>query len=356
MTEPGLNQADLISVATTMIGERVTSLEEISGGHNNRILKARTRSGRDFAVKVYFRNPDDPRDRLGAEFQAATIMRRFGVSQAPNPVASDAGHNIAIYDFIDGDKVDAEDVTDEDIDAGVELLRVLKDIAKRPEATSLSAASEACFSVEEILANLRLRLDRLMMLRETTAEYADLRAFLSNDFEPALEVVTNLCQRRLSDAGIGTDDVLPSSERTLSPSDFGFHNCLRRPNGELVFLDFEYFGWDDPARLVSDFLLHPGMSLTSSAKRRFLSGILDSCDFGDNFKSRINGVYPLWGLKWSLIMLNEFVPEHLNRRRFALGDAETGVERRVNQLEKARKFVDALVSSTATGTVEDWIK
>jgi hypothetical protein len=123
-----------------------------------------------------------------------------------------------------------------------------------------------------------------------------------------------------------------------------------------VFLDFEYFGWDDPAKMVSDFLMHPGMSLSLSAKQRFLSGILDRCDFATNFKSRLNGVYPLWGLKWTLIMLNEFVPEHLRRRRFALGDAETGVERRVNQLEKAGKFMDALVSTTATGTIEDWIR
>ena len=52
---------------------------------------------------------------------------------------------------------------------------------------------------------------------------------------------------------------LPVEQRTLSPSDFGFHNALRRPDGRVVFLDLEYFGWDDPAKMISDFLLHPAL-------------------------------------------------------------------------------------------------
>jgi hypothetical protein len=34
------------------------------------------------------------------------------------------------------------------------------------------------------------------------------------------------------------DREIPRTERTLSPSDYGFHNALRRPDGTLVFLDF----------------------------------------------------------------------------------------------------------------------
>src|SRR5690606_1492036 len=61
--------------------------------------------------------------------------------------------------------------------------------------------------------------------------------------------------------------------RLLSPSDFGFHNMLRRDDGSLAFIDFEYFGWDDPAKLAADFLLHAGHKLTPALAARFEAGM-----------------------------------------------------------------------------------
>ena len=40
--------------------------------------------------------------------------------------------------------------------------------------------------------------------------------------------------------------------RILSPSDFGLHNTISKKN-KLYFFDFEYFGWDDPIKLICDF-------------------------------------------------------------------------------------------------------
>ena len=57
------------------------------------------------------------------------------------------------------------------------------------------------------------------------------------------------------------------------PSDFGFHNSLRREDGSLAFVDFEYFGWDDPVKLTADILLHPGSPLAASQRRRFRQAV-----------------------------------------------------------------------------------
>ena len=110
-------------------------------------------------------------------------------------------------------------------------------------------------------------------------------------------------------AGTSWDAPLPRASQTLSPSDFGFHNAIRRPGGTLAFVDFEYFGWDDPAKTIVDFLLHPGMAIPEPFKHQFAAGMLAA--FGDvpgiGARSRI--VYPLFGLKWCLIVLNDFLPE-----------------------------------------------
>jgi hypothetical protein len=47
----------------------------------------------------------------------------------------------------------------------------------------------------------------------------------------------------------------------------------------------------------------------------------------------------LFGLKWCLIMLNEFVPEDLQRRGFASGGSLDRATTQARQLEKARRML-----------------
>ena len=131
-------------------------------------------------------------------------------------------------------------------------------------------------------------------------------------------------------AGIAWDVPLAFAQRTLSPSDFGFHNALRRPDGSVVFLDFEYFGWDDPAKLCSDFCLHPGMGLDDNLAARFLRGARAIYGAADaQYESRLAVMRPLCGLCWCMIVLNSFLPP----QRFGANSterAEVGVPESVN--------------------------
>src|SRR5262249_37849068 len=142
--------------------------------------------------------------------------------------------------------------------------------------------------------------------------------------------VTAWCRREASAAGIAFDRALSLEDRTLSPSDFGFHNAIRRPGGGLVFLDFEYFGWDDPAKTIADFLLHPAMTLSAALKYRFAAGMIALFDNTASLRARARIVYPLFALKWVTILLNDFLPE-----RFTQATAE----RRAVQFAKAEALV-----------------
>ena len=138
---------------------------------------------------------------------------------------------------------------------------------------------------------------------------------------------------------------LPIAERTLNPSDFGFHNALRRVDGNLVFLDFEYFGWDDPAKMIVDFILHPAMNLTLQLKLRYVRGLLAHFANMSTLSARLPAVYPLFGVKWCLILLNEFVPVDLARRDFAETESVERGERLAQQLTKARKMLAEVTKS-----------
>ena len=176
-------------------------------------------------------------------------------------------------------------VSEADIDAAADFLCRLRELSQRPESAALPPAADACFSVAETLRYLRARLGRLQpevrgQRPEVRCQTSDLgpvtsefSAFMSDDFTPGMEaIVASATSPRYGRDGAAEIE-LPAEERGLSPSDFGFHNALLRGGQEWVFLDFEYFGWDDPAKTVSDFLLHPGMELTDVHKKRFVRGL-----------------------------------------------------------------------------------
>ena len=117
--------------------------------------------------------------------------------------------------------------------------------------------------------------------------------------------------------------------RILSPSDFGLHNTISQKN-KLYFLDFEYFGWDDPIKLICDFFWHPGNNMSKKLKKRFLNKVINL--FSKNYKNFENKLYvllPLYGLRWSLIILNCFVKKNLKNKTL-----ET------RQLRKAKKILN----------------
>jgi len=60
----------------------------------------------------------------------------------------------------------------------------------------------------------------------------------------------------------------------------------------IIFLDFEYFGWDDPAKMIVDFLLHPAMNLSRRRRKNSLNGVCPFCGLA-GLLGRVEAVYPL---------------------------------------------------------------
>lgn len=308
-----------------LLGRPVDACVELAGGRNSRVYRMEC-GGRAVAVKLYFRHPLDSRDRLKTEFDSLTWLWARGLHEIPEPLAQDPAANLAVYEFLDGAAIPKGAAGAADLDAALDFLAQLKTLGPQAEPGRFAAASEACFSAPALAASVRSRAERL-----DGAEAAAAR-FVTEEVLPFLAQREAACRA----AGLGEAE-LPPAERLLSPSDFGFHNASRRADGTLRFYDFEYFGWDDPAKTLSDFLLHPAMSLGLDSRRAFARGFLDR--FGTpELRRRFTLLYPLFGAKWCLIMLNEFAPGHRERREFARGSATAPAEREA-QLENARALL-----------------
>jgi hypothetical protein len=305
----------------------------LSGGRNSQIYRVDMAGGRTVAAKLYHRSAADRRDRLGVEWTALKFLWEQGVRVIPRPIAADPEHGCLVYEFVDG--VPVRDIQAGDVDACVEFLEELSLLSSCRESASLPLAADACLRPAALLSQIDGRLARL---DEAALDHPELAAYLCDEYRPRLEEASEDSRKGFRHAGLPWALELPRSERTLSPSDFGCHNALRRPNGELVFLDFEYFGWDDPAKTICDFVLHPGMRLSSNLERRYVDRILRVFDQGV-VRRRVELVFPLIALKWCLILLNEFVPADQQRRDFAAGEDNRQVAVQEAQLDKARRML-----------------
>jgi hypothetical protein len=322
----------LIADATLLAGGEIRALEPVARGGNNRLYRLRTTDGHAYALKTYLPAVAGERDRLGAECASLAFLQDAGEDRVPRFLDAAPEKNMALFDWVAGDEVSR--ISDGDIDEVVSFVESLKLVADRPTARVLPLAAEACLASDDLTGQIHGRFRRLA---DIACDHEDLRRFLEAEFAPAFDETASRLRDVYTALNWSLTDEIPERLQTLSPSDFGFHNALRQDEG-LVFLDFEYFGWDDPVKLAADFLLHPGMSLTDGQKRRFLDGV--SYVFADDadFRLRLCQHYPLYALRWAMIVLNEFLPEKWRRRKYAGTETEREAAQ-LRQLEKARMFL-----------------
>lgn len=311
---------------------KIISIQRISEGSNSKVYQLQDSNKKKYAAKFYFRHQTDTRDRLETEFSSLSSLWAHGIRCIPQPLAIHKGIACALYEYIEGRKIPSLELTIDDIDESVQFLETLKALAGKSARTAFRLASEACFSFQDIVNNIGWRLKRL----ETPAnKNDDLHFFLANDFKQFFEILVEWYKENST---IGDAEIV-QEEKTLTPSDFGFHNALKKKDGSIVFFDFEYFGWDDPAKMISDFLLHPAMSLNKNMKERFVIQLRRSSVFLETEKilDRVKIFYPFFGLKWCLIFLNEFISDDLQRRNFAQKYLNNRRDAEQRQLLKAKK-------------------
>ena len=300
-----------------LAGKPLAGCETLGEGRNSRVYKAIGDDGRPYLAKHYFRHQADARDRLQVEFSSLQFLWNHGVRAIPQPIAAEWTARWALYEYVEGTRVSPDSVTPREIGMAVSFLSALKALRNQPASRHCPIASEACFSIHAILEQLEARMRRFPSDDGTQAHLAALHAFLRETFLPARQTIRAWCEARSEQWGMSLTRELRDEDKTLSPSDFGFHNAIRRPDGRLVFVDFEYFGWDDPAKMIVDVPLHPAMTLSDALKQNFVAQLLPCFDDPETLMRRVRVVYPLWGLKWCLILLNEFVPSDRLRRGFA---------------------------------------
>ena len=323
----------------SLIKAEAVSVERVGGGLNSKSYRVGDAAGNQFLTKFYFAHERDRRDRLGTEFSSLQFLRRNGLTCVPRPLAMSRTHTCAVYEYIEGDEVDPEKVTPTDVEAFINFFQDLNQLKSAALNCNFQPASEACFSVDALMRNVTLRLNRLLEVKDP-----ELFKFLEGDFKPFLQTLIDWTKKKSEENGMSLTQEIQFEQKILSPSDIGFHNVLRWRNGQMVFIDFEYFGWDDPAKTICDFLLHPhqAMQISAPLKKQFVDGMFSLFNGDRTLTQRTRIVYAFYGLKWCAIFLNEFIPHDLERRGFAQGNNPSVRDVQNRQLQKSKDMLGML--------------
>lgn len=305
-----------------------TAVTPLEGGRNNRVFRLEHADG-PRVMKLYHGDPRDPRDRLGHEWAFLTYARDRGVAALPRPLARDDEARAALLSFAPGKRIAPEAV-------GARLpeaLAFLIALNAPPRACEdLPKASEACFSVAEHVATVERRVARLTALDPEAPHRTEAEALVAGRLQPAWDRVR---------AAVGPADEtpLPPEAVILSPSDFGFHNAL--VDGEAVtFIDFEYAGLDDPAKLVGDTFGQPDVPAPPEAFEAFAADLIAGLGLGAEHLARCRRLRDLYRVKWACIMLNDFLPMDAARRA-AAGQGRTA-DHCARQLSRVHAKLDEL--------------
>lgn len=309
-------------------------IHQIPGGANNRVYRVEV-NGQRALLKAYFQSKNDLRERPGTEFKFSSFAWNQGIRCLPEPLACDVHHHLGLYEFVMGRKLTAPEIDADMVQQAVNFFQELNACKNLPEAQGLPAGSEACFTIAAHLECVARRMRNLVKIEDSSPLTKEAADFIRQELYGAWCKVEKTVQQRAIEQGWELDQPLPAQERCLSPSDFGFHNALMTTDGCLRFIDFEYAGWDDPAKLVCDFFCQPALPVSRDYYDMLALPVAAYLANPERQLRRFDLLMPVYQLKWCCILLNDFLPVGHKRRLFAHGGTDQEVLKG-QQLQKAR--------------------
>ncbi|MBF0436998.1 MAG: aminoglycoside phosphotransferase family protein [Magnetococcales bacterium] len=347
---------DIHALARRIAGDTFVSLHQIRRGGNNQLYRLETTAGPK-ALKCYRQASQDPRNRQGRETCALHFFARHGLTQAPRLLDQDRHQGWSLLEWVEG--VPVQKIAPQDVDQALATIESLYQAGLVTVDHDLPEATDAVLSGQNLTDTIERRHDRL---KASFDQHPELAHLIQGRVLPFYHEKNAAAREAFKRAGIDWATPLPKNFRLPSPSDFGLHNALRQSDGRLIFLDFEYFGWDDPVKLASDMALHPGMDLAclyqqsyhqsdqqpvqhGATAEQLLQGFHRIFHGDPLFSQRLESLFPLFGVVWIYILLNEFRSEGWQQRAFA-NDQQNQTQACRLQMLKALRLMDQLEKET----------
>ena len=312
-------------------------------GGNNRLFELESSSTK-YALKQYDVSARSYDLRMRREYEFLKHANIYAEGTTPKALGIDFSNGLLLMSHIEGDKVLRIQNSSSHLEKAIDFIKFLNPEARRNSDVNLirlPTASEAAFSISDHIDVVANRLHKLHSL-EIVGETADRFRGIIQPLHESWPQFVNLAKHQCQYMGISYNNNLAKKYQCVSPSDFGFHNAISKKNGEICFIDFEYAGVDDPAKLVCDFFEQVAVPIPIHNYDYFVDKLSCHFDF-DELRARTSILRPFYCIKWICILLNIFNKEGVTRKNFS--GAGKNVEMnlmRETQLKKAEVKMNKL--------------
>jgi len=170
---------------------------------------------------------------------------------------------------------------------------------KKNDFSSIPLAKDSVLEFEDLVRDIEKRLDRFRFNKDILP-YEIKKIILEVEilFKHLVSKNNNYIKKNKIKFKV------EMNKQFLSPSDMGQHNSIFK-NKVYSFYDFEYFGRDDPVKLLCDIILNPNTFKEKMLLNKFFIKFVNL--FGDKkFIIRYKVTFRLHLLKWILIVLKKF--------------------------------------------------
>ena len=281
------------------------TLVQLKGGINNHVYRCGHKPF--WVIKGYAPLKSVFPDRMQAEVDFLKYAANVAPNFTPNLIHVDDIRRCVVMEFLEGEPFQIGLPPPEiGVRRAVDFFRKLNSDPIVGNQFIRHQAAEGFASVTEHLKNVRQRLSRM------TIEH------IHAEIQPEAKRLLTLIQAKYRDIYQATSskiengelvDFIQSEDRCISPSDFGFHNAVLTSEG-VKFFDFEFAGWDDPAKAAADFILQPRVPVMNNPSP--LLGALNISEMNP-LRQRYKALMPILTLKWVCIILSVFDPARLEQ-------------------------------------------
>jgi hypothetical protein len=312
----------------------IDSLVPLHGGINNQVFSCSVgaKNSKRFVIKGYA--PKGLTDRMLAEVQFLRYAQQVAPSYVPKLLAEDEEYRCIVLEYLDGQPYPVGlSPSEQDIMHAGNFFRLLNADQLLAKDHIKQQAAEGFLRVTEHLENVFVRLNQLS-IEHLPIEFRSQANLLVQNIFQEFEALADQTKALIDKSQI--QDAINSEDYCVSPSDFGFHNAFRSPNG-VKFFDFEFAGWDDPAKAVVDFSLQPRMPVAPKLAKLFFQSVVPYG--GEQLRTRSAVLGPILRLKWLCIMLSVLRPDRLLQMKTVTRDSmgEGFVKQR---LEEAQAYIN----------------
>lgn len=311
--------------------EKIIETSRLNHKGNNRLFKVTLENNEIFLLKQYSKTHMNDWQRGKKEFRALSFLAEQNFNGIPEALRFYEKDNLGIYSYEFGKPISQKDVNEENIFQATDFLSRMHKIEIKYKK-EFSPASSACLSFSDYLDVIDFRFNRIKDYESSGSFGRKVKRFLDNEVKQKIKKVKSDFLKKTK--GLNLEKSLLIEEQVLTPADFGFHNILFN-QGKYTFVDFEYFGRDDPARQILDFYHHAKSSeIDKKLKEKFIESYIKKMGFSDNFKERLSLLHPVISLTWSLIYLNIFSKKQLEHLKFAQGNIDNLLRERLDNAKK----------------------